>query len=196
MFEIELAQKGGAPLFRPFHILKAMWHLQVSGTMGRKELSERLSIGEGSTRKLLSYLEEKEWARSTRQGISLIQGGCELLDEIGFAASEVQAGELTVGDHDFAIRLRGVSSIVEKGIEQRDEAMKAGASGASTLLLMNGLHFSDGYDASSVDQDACRHVIESFSLKEGDVIIIGSSFDADSSKDGAFAAAVLTLNKM
>ncbi|MDO9536782.1 MAG: hypothetical protein Q7J68_00495 [Thermoplasmata archaeon] len=193
MFELELASRGGAPLFRPFHILKALWHLQQLEPLGRKELSEHLSIGEGSARKLVSYLEEKDWASTTRAGIGLTTEGQALLNQIGFLASKTDAGDITVGENDFGIRLRGCAKLVAKGIEQRDEAMKVGASGATTLVFDGKLKFSDGFLASDSDGTASKALVEKFELQDGDLLIIGSSPNLNLAKDGAFAAAVVTL---
>ena len=193
MFEVELASRGGAPLFQPYHILEALWCIQQTEIIGRKELSAKLAIGEGSTRKLIAYLEEKDWAACTRQGISLTNPGFELLDSIGLEAAEVMAGELTVGEKDFAICLKNASDLVGKGIEQRDQAMKVGATGASTFIYQTDLKFSDDYDAASVDKAAAQLILEIFKLSDGDVLIIGSAPDISMAQDGAFAAAVLTL---
>ena len=193
MFEVELASRGGAPLFQPFHILKALWHIRQAEIIGRKELSAKLAIGEGSTRKLISYLEEKDWASSTRQGISLISSANKLLDEIGILASEVHTGDLTVDEHDFAVRLKNASDLVGKGIEQRDEAMKAGATGATTLIYRDKLVLSDDPDADCGMPELCRKLTEIFELTSGDVLIIGSGPTLPSAEDGTFAAAVLTL---
>lgn len=196
MFEIEQADRGGAPLFHRHHILRAIWLISESGCIGRKELSDNLDIGEGTTRKLFSYLEQNGWASSTRQGICLTEAGRGLLNGLGFAASSVSGGELTVDDCDFAIRISGFSSILEKGIEQRDAAIKAGAVGASTLVYRGKLEFSDGYAASDVDPEAVEGICRKFNPEQGDVIIIGSAREFSLAQDGAFAAAVLTINKM
>ncbi|MCK5397836.1 MAG: DUF4443 domain-containing protein [Thermoplasmata archaeon] len=193
MFEMELASRGGAPLFQPFHILKALWCVQQAEIIGRKELSAKLAIGEGSTRKLITYLEEKEWAVCTRQGISLTNSSKNLLNSIGMLAKEVKVGDLTVNEKNFAICLRGATSLVGNGIEQRDEAIKVGASGASTLIFSEGLKFSDDYEASSVDKEASKRIMEIFQPSSGDVIIIGSAPELILAEDGAFSAAVLTL---
>ena len=193
MFEVELASRGGAPLFQPFHILKALWHVQQAEIIGRKELSAKLAIGEGSTRKLITYLEEKEWAACNRQGIYLIGPGKDILNSIGILAKEVKVGDLTVNEKNFAILLRDVPAPIGNGIEQRDQAMMVGASGASTLIFSEGLKFSDDYEASSVDKEASKRIIELFQPSDGDVIIIGSAPELAKAEDGAFAAAVLML---
>jgi len=193
MFEVELASRGGAPLYQPFHILKALWHIQQLQPLGRKDLSEHLGIGEGSVRKLLSYLEERFWVSTSRQGISLSAGGENLLEDIGLKAKEVHAGNITVGEIDFAIRLRKLASAVANGIAQRDEAIKVGASGATTLVFRGRLTFTDGFDVDESDSKAARVLRQDFGLREGDVLIIGCSPEPGLAADGAFAAAVLTL---
>jgi hypothetical protein len=193
MFEVGLASRGGAPLFRPFHVLKALWHIQQFRTVGRKELSGMLGIGEGSARKLVSFLEERGWASTARQGMSLAAEGEALLKGIGILAKEVHAGNITVGDVDFAIRLKGCAAKVSNGIAQRDEAIKAGASGATTLVFRDRLEFCDGFGADRADRRAARVLVKDFELADGDVLIIGSSPSPELATDGAFAAAVLTL---
>lgn len=195
MFEVELASRGGAPLFQPFHILKALWHIQQSGPIGRKELSEKLTIGEGTARTLVTFLEGKGWAETSRQGITLSAGGEKLLDSIGLKAKEVHAGNITVGEVDFALRLRGCATDITDGIAQRDEAIKVGASGATTLVFRKALQFTDGFDASQTDSRAARVLRQDLDLADGDVLIIGCSPDATKAMDGAFAAAVLTLDR-
>ena len=195
MFEVELASRGGAPLFQAFHILKALWHIQQLGPLGRKELAEHLGIGEGSVRKLLSYLGGKGWATTNRQGITLSAGGRKVLDGIGLMAREVHAGNITVGEVDFAIRLRGLAGNVTNGIAQRDEAIKAGASGATTLVFRGRLEFTDGFGAARADSRATRVLGKDFELADGDVLIIGCSPEPAPAMNGAFAAAVLTLGK-
>ncbi|MCK5024887.1 MAG: hypothetical protein KAR56_04650, partial [Thermoplasmata archaeon] len=193
IFELELASRGGAPLFQPFHILKALWYIQQAEIIGRKELSAKLAIGEGSTRKLLTYLEEKGWASSTRQGISLSSSGNKLLDEIGILAMEVHTGDLTVDEYDFAVCLKNASDKVGKGIQQRDEAMKAGATGATTLIYRDRLSLSDNPDTDCGMPVLCCNLTEMFGLESGDVLIVGTGLTLAFAEDGAFAAATVTI---
>jgi len=195
MFEVELASRGGAPLFQPFHILKALWHIQQAKIIGRKELSAKLAIGEGSTRKLITHLEDEGWANCNRQGIFLTDEGNKLLDDIGILAREVETGGLTVGRYDFAVRLKNASGLVGKGIQQRDEAIKVGSAGATTLVYGKKLALSDDPDTDCNIPELCRNLISTFELAVGDVLIIGSGPTPASAEDGAFAAAVLTLQK-
>ena len=167
--------------------------IQQAEIIGRKELSAKLAIGEGSTRKLLAYLEEKGWASSTRQGISLSSSGNKLLDEIGILAMEVHTGDLTVDEYDFAIRLKNASDKVGKGIQQRDEAMKAGATGATTLVYRDRLSLSDNPDTDCGMPVLCCNLTEMFGLESGDVLIVGTGLTLAFAEDGAFAAATVTI---
>lgn len=194
MFEVELASRGGAPLFQPYHLLKALWVVSEEGPLGRAELAELLGVGEGSARKLLAHMESKGWISTARQGISLSGQGISLLGKIGIRAKEVHAGNITVADVDFAVMLKGLASKIKNGIEQRDEAIKVGASGATTLVFTDRLEFSDGFDAEKADAKAARVLRQDFGLRRGDVLIIGCSPDPQKAADGAFAAAVLTLD--
>lgn len=193
MFEVEQASRGGAPLFQPLHILKALWHIRQAKIIGRKELAAKLAIGEGSTRKLTTYLEDEEWAECNRQGIFLTDAGNKLLDDIGMLAGTVRTGNMTVDEYDFAVCLKNASGQVGKGIEQRDEAIKAGAAGATTLVYGNKLALSDDPDTDCGMPELCQELISRFQLSPGDVLILGSGPTLESAEDGAFAAAVLTL---
>jgi hypothetical protein len=195
VFEVEQASRGGAPLFQPFHLLKALWIAEQKGPLGRADLAELVGVGEGSVRKLLAHMESKGWVSTARQGISLAGPGESLLKEIGLRAKEVHAGNITVADVDFAVMLKNLANKVGNGIEQRDEAIKAGASGATTLVFRDRLVFADGFEAEKVDKKAARVLKQDFRLAKGDVLIIGCSPDPDKAADGAFAAAVLTLGK-
>jgi hypothetical protein len=193
MFDVKQASRGGAPLFQPFHILKALWCLKES-PLSRKDLSMKIGIGEGSTRKLLEYMETEGWASSSRKGIILGEGGADLLESLGFRATEVEAGSLTVGDKDFGICLGECVDKVSNGIEQRDEAMKVGALGATTLVFRNGtLTLSDGFDIEAAEPVISQTLIRAFDLSETDVLILGSAPSVELAQNGAFAAAVWTL---
>jgi hypothetical protein len=194
MFEVGRGTRGGAVLFQRFHILKALWLLSEVKSIGRGELSRKLGIGEGSTRGLLAHLDSEGAIHITKQGIGLTEMGEGFVESMGLRASEVHAGSLTVGPVDFAIRLSGVGHEVRHGIEQRDEAIKAGADGATTLLYINDeLRLPDGFDVEGAEPEAARELKAKLEPYEGDVIVIGTSSDIELARDGAFAAAVLTL---
>ena len=110
--------------------------------------------------------------------------------ELGKALEYVQidAGDLTVSDVDVATIVRKAAARVSRGIEQRDEAIKAGAAGATVLVYKgNKLQFPDGFQ--EVKREVVNKLMMTFKLREGDVIIIGSAGDALKAEAGAKAAA-------
>jgi len=101
---------------------------------------------------------------------------------------QVDVGDLTVGEVDVATIIRGAAAKVKRGIEQRDEAIKAGADGATVLVFKAGkLRFPDGF--TRVEKGFAKSLIETFTPCEGDVIIIGTARGLTKAEEGAKAAA-------
>lgn len=196
MFEVEVASRGGAPLFQPFHILKALWYIHKAGMIGRQDLSKHVGIGEGSTRKLLAHLDLNECVSISKQGIRLADFGIETVGSIGLLAAEVEAGSLTVGEKDFCIKLSDVAEKISHGVEQRDEAIKNGADGATTVIYYHDeLRMPDGFDIEGAEPEISAALKDIFNPLEGDALFIGTADALGKAEDGAFAAAVWTLNR-
>jgi len=182
-------------LFRPLHILKSLWLLKSEERLGRIDLSQKLGIGEGSTRKLLAHLDSEGCISGSRQGIILSRYGEETLDSLGLVALEIDVGPLTVGDVDFGVKLSDLAGRVTHGVEQRDEAIMVGAKGVTTLVFFHDeLRLPDGFDVEGAEPEISTSLKEKFGLIENDVLFIGSADSLDAAMDGAFAAAVWTLN--
>lgn len=197
IFEIEKPKRGGMPLFGPLHIFKALYVIRENGPIGRKGLSHRLDLGEGSSRGLISHLEESGLVQRNEEGLKIANRGTRFLNELGFQAIVINASELTVDEHDFTIRLSGLAGIVKDGIMERDEAIKAGASGATTLLFLKSeLVLPDHFNIDDEMPMLARSIRTSFDLEDGDVVIIGTGNSEARAEDGAFAAAAyLIMNK-
>jgi altronate dehydratase len=101
---------------------------------------------------------------------------------------QVDAGDLTVGKFDVATVVSGAAGKVKNGVEQRDEAIKAGADGATALVFKNGrLQFPDG--SMKVPEKVAKRLVEILHPKTGDVVVIGTGKDAAKAEAGARAAA-------
>jgi DNA-binding PadR family transcriptional regulator len=168
-------------------VRRALEIIAERGRVGRKQLARELGIGEGSVRTILRRLETRGLITSSRGGHSITaKGRRELGRTSGYV--RVDAGDLTVGEVDVATIVKGAAAMVRRGIEQRDEAIKAGADGATVLIFKEGkLQFPDGF--LEVPQEVGKMLIEIFKPKEGDVIIIGSAKDEFTAEVGARAAA-------
>lgn len=194
LFDVRTPKRGATPLFGPYHLLKALFYLRDEGPLGRKGLAELVGIGEGSARGLCDHLEDCKMAKQTASGITLRGRGRKYLEKIGLAAAKVDAVKLTVDEHDFALKLSGLADKVTNGIKQRDEAIKAEAGGATTILFKGGkLILPDHFEVASANPNVAKELAGIFDFEENDVLIIGTGKSEKAAADGAFAAAVSLL---
>ena len=180
-------RKGPLPRFAEVHVREALELIGKHGRVGRKDLADELRIGEGSVRTVLNQLKKRGLITSSRGGHSLTDKGRRALGK-SLEFVKIDAGDLTVGGVDVATVVRGAADMVKKGIEQRDEAIKAGAAGATVLIFKNcKLQFSDRF--IEVGKKVSETIIKTLKPQEGDVIVIGTADDVVSAEAGARAAA-------
>ncbi len=163
--------------------------------IGRIALSKTLGLGEGVTRTLLKHLSREGIIRVSRRGIALSALGKELANVLRSKISnsvEVQPSPVTVARYNVAVQVAGVAQLVDKGIEQRDSAIKTGALGATTLVFSH-----KRLVMPTSKQDVFRDVprvhealLSKLDLRENDVVIIGSGETRMSAEIGAIAAAL------
>lgn len=180
-------KKGPLPRFAEVHVREALELIGKHGRVGRKDLADELRIGEGSVRTVLNQLKKRDLITSSRGGHSLTDKGRRALGK-SLELVKIDASDLTVGGVDVATVVRGAADRVKKGIEQRDEAIKAGAAGATVLIFKNGkLQFPDRF--IEVGKKVSETIIKALKPQEGDVIVIGTADDVVSAEAGARAAA-------
>ncbi|MCJ7720564.1 MAG: DUF4443 domain-containing protein [Candidatus Hadarchaeum sp.] len=178
---------GPLPRFAEVHVRRALELIAEHKTIGRKQLAKKLGVGEGSMRTILNQLKKQSLITSSRGGHALTAKGRRSLGK-PLEYVQVDAGDLTVGEVDVATVVRGAAAKVKRGIEQRDEAIKAGADGATVLIFKAGkLQFPDGF--AKTDAKKVEKLIEALRPRDGDVIIIGTGRDAATAEAGARAAA-------
>jgi DNA-binding PadR family transcriptional regulator len=184
---------GPLPRFAEVHIRETLDLIEKYGRVGRKQLAEKLGVGEGSMRTILNTLKKQSLITSSRGGHALTAKGKNFLGKpLEFV--RVDASDLTVGEVDVATIVRGAAAKVKKGIEQRDEAIKAGADGATVLVFKAGkLQFPDGFTEVNLKLEK---LIETLRPREGDVVIIGTGRDAAKAEAGARAAARTLTTKV
>jgi DNA-binding PadR family transcriptional regulator len=184
---VSLSAAGPLPRFTDAQIRRALELIDERKGIGRKQLAKELGIGEGSIRTILNRLKDRSFITSSRSGQSITARGKR---ELGKTLEYVQvdAGDLTVGNVDVATIVRKAAARVGRGIEQRDEAIKAGAAGATVLVYKCGkLQFPDSF--LNVRSEISGKLLKSFKPHEGDVIIIGTARDSVKAEEGAKAAA-------
>jgi hypothetical protein len=83
-------------------------------------------------------------------------------------------------------------------MEQRDEAIKIGRGGVTTLIVEKGTLMMPGF-GSDVDMNKqypadSEQIIKIFNPEEGDVIIIGSENSSQAAEEAAWVAASTLLS--
>jgi len=183
---------GPSPSFTELHLAKA---IEVIGEepIGRAGLSERLQLGEGATRTLIDRLQTERLITISKAGCELTKNGLSILKDLKSRFPKklkVPKSSITVGGHNFGILARNAASKVTNGIEQRDSAVRAGASGAVTLIFQQGRLFMPppAKIESKEWPEISRQLLELFQPEENDVIIIGGADTEEKAEQGARAA--------
>lgn len=190
---------GRAPCFIEVHLVKALKIVDSEGPVGRVRLSKILGLGEGAVRTLIKHLKNEGLIKISRTGIILTDSGKKLSSFLNSRISsetEVPQSFLTVGPFNIAVLVKNVADRIKYGLEQRDAAIKVGASGATTLIFSHGSLVMPGAEGEDVFKNvpAIRNVlISKLKPREGDVVIIGSGKDRLTAELGAIAAALETL---
>lgn len=189
---------GPAPSFNEAHVVKALEIVGDCGFVGRIKLSKELGLGEGTTRTLLKHLKNEEIIQSSRSGISFSEKGKKLLSDMQRKLSggvEIPSSPLTVGAFNVAVLVRNSAQAVKSGMEQRDVAIKCGASGATTLVFSGGkLSLPTGEENLFESMPSLHNeLVSKFNPNENDVIIVGSGESRHLAEAGAKMAALKLL---
>ena len=183
---------GPVPKFNDYHIWKAFQCLDDRNPVGRKKLSQLLGIGEGSTRTILSMMQDQSMITIGKSGILLTDAGTEFKKSVHMDVADISISDLTIGDRDCAVRVPKMARNVKYGCEERDAAIKSGATGATTLIYTNGKLIFPGSDYP-VDPEVESKIRSVFSLKNDDVVIIGTGPTRESAEIGAVIAGLTSM---
>ena len=176
---------------RPFEKTEIHRVLKLIGEhtpLGRKKLAEKMNLGEGRIRTILNYLKKQKLAKSTQNGHILTESGEKRLREMSERILKIDAKTLTVGQKDVATIARNTSDKVRLGVEERDEAIKKGAEGATVLIYKDG-RFRLPKSTADIPTTLESKLRSYFKPNEGDVIIIGTAENYFDAEKGALAAA-------
>lgn len=183
---------GPQPRFDEVHLRRALEFIGDREPLGRKQLAEQLGVGEGSVRTILKRLKNKGLIISSPQGHVLTEDGENELKRMRRKFVQLDAGNLTVGKIDVATIVRGAAKKIREGIEQRDEAIKAGAEGATVLISENSeIRLPNG--SRGIDEKIVTKINDFFRPKAGDVVVLGTGGSRDEAERGASAAAASLL---
>jgi len=180
---------GPIPKFTDYHVWKAVMLFDTEFPLGRKKLSSLLNIGEGSTRSIINILNEMKYIQIDRSGILLTKKGEQFKNSIYFDVAEVSATDITINTCDCAVRIPHAAKRITFGCEERDIAIKTGATGATTLVCKNGKLMFPGSDYP-VSENMEKTLREKFQISNDDVIIIGTADNYEAAECGAVSAAL------
>ncbi len=183
---------GPVPKFNDYHIWKAFQCLDESNPVGRKRLSQLLGIGEGSTRTILSMMHERNMITIGKSGILLTNAGTEFKKSVSMDMADISISDLTIGDKDCAVHVPKMARNVKYGCEERDVAIKSGATGATTLVYTNEKLIFPGSDYP-VDLETESKIRSVFNLKNDDVVIIGTGPTKEAAEIGAVIAGLTIM---
>jgi len=189
---------GPAPSFNEVHVVKALEIIDNHGIIGRIKLSKELGLGEGATRTLLKHLKKEGITQSSRTGIFFSEDGKKMFSDLRSKLSagvEIPPSPLTVGSFNVAVLVRDSAQAVKSGMEQRDTAIKSGASGATTLIFSgNKLSLPTGEQNISKSMPLLYdELVTKLNPNENCVIIVGSGETKELAEIGAKMAAIKLL---
>ena len=190
--EIRSRMGGPVPKFKDYHIWKTLYFLSRESPIGRKKLASLLGIGEGSTRTILSILQEEGSTLIRKNGVSLTPDGKKAWDRVAMALAPLNVDALTIGECNCAVLVPNAADRVKYGCEERDNAILSGATGATTLIFTKGSLIFPGNEYP-VDTKADKAIRTTFNLREGDVIIIGTAPTMAAAEEGAVSAGLKLL---
>ena len=109
---------------------------------------------------------------------------------------ELPPSSYTIDSHNFGCHLRRLAPLVTDGLEQRDAAMKAGATGATTFIQDSDPDTIIMAKDHRIQKNDLTIVLAPFKIGVDDVLIVGSGSNSLTAQLGAFAATLTLLNKI
>ena len=186
-----------------FDVVHVFAALQMIGknnnTTSRNALCEGLVLGEGTVKTLVKHLKMQGLIETSNRGTKLTAKGksiCEGLLSVIPSEMSLPKCSVALSRFNYAVLVREFGFAVGLGIEQRDAAMKMGATGATTLLFKDNKFVmpANSDDSLKREREVRRMIVEQLNPREGDVIIIGSADNNGKTAElGAKNAALLTI---
>ncbi|MDO8057090.1 MAG: hypothetical protein Q6361_09545 [Candidatus Hermodarchaeota archaeon] len=191
------SRRGPPTQFHPWHLLTAFYAFcQSPSPIGRYQLGSDLGLGGGSIRSLVRFLRERNLIEPIhRQGHQLSLEGqryCNHLKKKLIKFVELPQSSYTIDVYNFGCHLRKLAHRITDGLSQRDAAMQAGASGATTFIQDSDPETMIMAKNHQIPIHELADILKPFTIEPKDVLIIGSGSNRIVAKLGAFAA-ILTL---
>lgn len=196
----KLPSPGPAPAFSHVHICNALLTIGDEQPIGRIELSRRLGLGEGAIRTIIRHLTNARAITTVKNGCVLTKRGTQLYNPLRSKLSRIShidARQLALDKISAAILIKGAGRLVKRGIEQRDAAIRTGATGACTLVIRDREYVMPMAENNDwrlrADDPLTQELERSFHPKDNDVVTIVSAPNKRLAEQGAMAAALTLL---
>jgi hypothetical protein len=184
--------------FGVVHVFVAMQLMQREGRASRDALGKKLGLGQGATKTLVKHMKMRGLIETSNGGTRMTTRGREICNGISSSIPSempLPRSSVAVGMHNYAVLLKEFGFAVKSGIEQRDAAIRMGATGATTLLYQDGLFVmpDSSHDPLKKERGLRRVLVEKLKPEDGDVIIIGSAESGRVAELAAKDAALATI---
>lgn len=185
--------------FDVVHVFAALQRIGNKGITSRNALCSGLVLGEGTVKTLVKHLKMQELIKTSNRGTKMTAKGKAMYERLLSAIpAEMSLPKCSVAlsRFNYAVLVREFGFAVGLGIEQRDAAIKMGATGATTLLFKDNKFVMPASSSDSLkkEREVHRMLVEKLNPREGDVIIIGSADSNEKTAElGAKNAALLTI---
>ncbi len=195
----ESSSPGPAPSFAGPHVLLLFLNIAGTAYIGRQALARQSGLGEGAARTVLKKLKREGYVDVIRSGCFLTRAGklkAKSIERFLSGIVSVPSSDLTMGERQAALALRGAAEQVRSGIEQRDSAIRIGATAATTYVVDSG-RFTIPGGSTNCEKDfpgpAWSSLKKNLRPNDGDVVILCGARDEVSARLGALAAATSLL---
>jgi hypothetical protein len=194
--------RGPKASYGEVDVLKALLAIGNSeGSLGRFKLGRETGLGQGEVRTLIARLKDAGLVTVDARGCALTERGRKKFQSISKAIPEsysVESESLDLGGYSWFVVLRDRASKVKKGLEQRDAAIRAGATGAFTAVYSNERFF---VPSGETPEDCERlgptepwtTIRQRAVLHDGDVVILSGADSERLAEEGALGAALTLL---
>lgn len=185
--------------FGVVHVFAALQLIEKSGRTSRGALSSGLALGEGTVKTLVKHLKMHGLVQTSNGGTKMTAKGkgiCEGLLSAMPAEMSLPRCSVALGKFNYAVLVSEFGFAIRSGIEQRDAAIKMGATGATTLLFKEDRFVmpASSHDSLKKEPQVRRMLVEKLKPQEGDAVIIGSANSNEKTAElAAKSAALLTI---
>ncbi len=191
---LDLPKYGPVHRFADYHVYRTLLLLSDGRRRGRKPLADAVNVGEGSMRTIVEFLREKGYVDVKQTGIKISYKGQEFLRNLPIRMERLEPSDISIAVRNVAVLVRNRAEKISLGIEQRDAAIKAGAEGATTIVIKGGkMLVPPDYYLDKEKPEIARGLRKLLSPNDGDIVIVGAAEEFERAEDGALAAAFALL---